>query len=144
MGSPPSCAGWPGGGVSPNDMTCREPQRGDDRIAKQLVRLCLPEVEVCLHDDGSEPMMYDLDLRWPDGHIEAMEVTIAIDDDLLRLDLRLVRHGMLISAKESTRNWTLMLASGTTEVRAVRGKADHLLSLVERAGITRFSELEEH
>jgi len=119
-------------------MACREPQRGDDRIAKQLVRLCLPEVEVCLHDDGSEPMMYDLDLWWPDGHVEAMEVTIAIDDDLLRLDLRLARHGSVIPARESTRDWTLALASGTTEVRAVKGKADHLLSLVERAGVTRF------
>jgi hypothetical protein len=125
-------------------MDCREPQRADDRIAKQLVQLCLPEVEVCLHDDGSEPMMYDLDLWWPDGHVEAMEVTIAIDDDLLRLDLRLIRHGTVIPAKESTRNWSLALASGTTEVRAVRGKADHLLSLVERAGVSRFSERDEH
>ena len=119
-------------------MTCREPQRADDQTAKQLVQLYLPEVEVCLHDDGSEPMMYDLDLWWPDGHAEAMEVTIAIDDDLLRLDLRLVRHGSMIPARESTRDWTLGLASGTTEVRAVKGKADHLLSLVERAGVTRF------
>src|SRR5215216_7980229 len=125
-------------------MACREPQRGDDRIAKQLVRLCLPEVEVCLHDDGSEPMMYDLDLWWPDGHVEAMEVTIAIDDDLLRLDLRLARHGSVIPARESTRDWTLALASGTTEVRAVKGKADHLLSLVERAGVTRFIARNEH
>jgi hypothetical protein len=124
-------------------MACPEPQRGDDRIAKQLVQLCLPEVEVCLHDDGSEPMMYDLDLRWPDGHVEAMEVTIAIDDDLLRLDLRLARDGSVIPAKESTRDWTLGLASGTTEVRAVKGKADHLLSLVERAGVTRFIARDE-
>jgi hypothetical protein len=56
-------------------MTCPEPQRLDDQTAKQLVRLCVPEVEVCLNDDGSEAMMYDLELRWPDGHAEAMEVT---------------------------------------------------------------------
>jgi hypothetical protein len=56
-------------------MACPEAQRPDDQTAKQLVRLCLPEVEVCLHDDGSEDMMYDLELRWPDGHAEAMEVT---------------------------------------------------------------------
>jgi hypothetical protein len=87
--------------------------------------------------------MYDLDLRWPDGRVEAMEVTIAIDDDLLRLDLRLARHGSVILARESTRDWTLILASGATEVRAVRGKADHLLSLVERAGVTSFSERDE-
>jgi hypothetical protein len=119
-------------------MACRDPQRPDDQTAKQLLQLCLPQVQVCLQDDGSEPMMYDLDLWWPDGHAEAMEVTIAIDDDLLRLDLRLVRHGSMIPARESTRDWTLGLASGTTEVRAVKGKADHLLSLVERAGVTRF------
>ena len=125
-------------------MTCRDPQRPDDQTAKQLVQLCLPEVEVCLYDDGSKPMMYDLNLWWPDGHAEAMEVTIAIDDDLLRLDLRLIRHGSVIPARESTRNWTLGLESGTTEVRAVKGKVDHLLSLVERAGVTRFIARDEN
>jgi hypothetical protein len=108
------------------------------------VQLCMPGVEVCLHDDGSQSMMYDLKLRWPDGHVDAMEVTIAIDDDLLRLDLRLVRHGSVIPARESTRNWTLGLASGTIEVRAVRGTVDHLLSLVERAGVTRFIGRDEY
>jgi hypothetical protein len=125
-------------------MACREPQRGDDRIAKQLVQLCLPEVEVYLHDDGSEPMMYDLDLWWPDGHVEAMEVTIAIDVELLRLDLRLVRHGTVMPARESTRDWWLGLARGTTDVRAVRGRVDHLLSQIERAGVTRFLGRDEH
>jgi hypothetical protein len=134
----------PAGAYDPDAMTCQEPQRPDDRTAKQLVQLCLREVEVCLHDDGSQPMMHDLDLRWPDGHIEAMEVTIAIDADLLRLDLRLARHGSVIPAKESTLAWTLMLASGTTEVRVVRDKADHLLYLVERAGVTAFSWRDEH
>jgi hypothetical protein len=126
----------PAGTYNPDAMTCQQPQRPDDRTAKQLVQLCLREVEVCLHDDGSQPMMHDLDLRWPDGHIEAMEVTVAIDDALLRLDLRLARHGSMIPAKESTRQWTLMLASGSSEVRVVRDQADHLLCLVEQAGVT--------
>jgi hypothetical protein len=69
------CSQGPTGPCEPDVMTCREPQRPDDQSAKQLVQVCLPEVEVCLHDDGSEPMMYDLDLRWPDGRIEALEVT---------------------------------------------------------------------
>jgi len=34
----------------------------------RVLRFCLPEVEVCLHDDGSRPGMYDLRLRWPEGH----------------------------------------------------------------------------
>jgi hypothetical protein len=124
-------------------MTCREPQRPDDHTAKQLVQLCLPEVEVCLHDDGSEPMMYDLELRWPDGHAGAMEVTIAIDEDLIRLDRRIARQNTTIAA-ESTRDWQLWLPHGTTDVRAVLDEADHLLSLVERTGITSFGEGGEH
>ena len=40
-------------------MACPEPQRPDDQTAKQLVRLCLPEVEVCLHDDDTE----DIDIE---------------------------------------------------------------------------------
>jgi hypothetical protein len=134
----------PAGTYNPDAMTCQQPQRPDDRTAKQLVQLCLREVEVCLHDDGSQPMMHDLDLRWPDGHIEAMEVTVAIDDALLRLDLRLARHGSMIPAKESTRQWTLMLASGSSEVRVVRDQADHLLCLVEQAGVTGFGWDDEH
>jgi hypothetical protein len=51
----------------PAVMACRDPQRPDNQTARQLVQSCLPQVEVCLHDDGSEPMMYDLDLRWPMG-----------------------------------------------------------------------------
>jgi hypothetical protein len=123
-------------------MTCPDPQRPDDQTAKHLVQLCLPEVEVCLHDDGSEAAMYDLELRWPDGHAEAMEVTIAVDDDLLRLDRRIVRQST-VTAAESTRNWYLMLAHGTTDVRAILGEADHLLGLVERTGMTSFGDHEE-
>lgn len=36
------------------------------------------------------------------------------------------------------------MASGTIEVRAVKGNADHLLSLVERAGVTRFIARDEN
>jgi hypothetical protein len=34
----------------------------------QVLRLCLPEVGVCLHDDGSRPGLYDLRLCRPEGH----------------------------------------------------------------------------
>jgi hypothetical protein len=44
-------------------MTCTEPTRPDDLTAKRFLRLCLPDVQVCLHDDGSRQLLYDLDLR---------------------------------------------------------------------------------
>jgi hypothetical protein len=88
-------------------------------------------------------MMYDLDLRWPDGHVEAMEVTIAIDADLLRLGLRLARYGSGILAQESTRDWLLLLTPGTIDVRAITSVADRLLSMAEHAGVTSFSERDE-
>jgi hypothetical protein len=122
-------------------MACRDPQRPDDQAAKQLVRLCLPEVEVCLHDDGSESMMYDLDLRWPDGRVDAVEVTIATSESLRRLRRRLARRGRL-DAVESTRSWIVPLAGSTTDVAAVRARIDHLLSLVEQAGFTAFGQHE--
>ncbi len=122
-------------------MPCREPLRSDDRTAKQLVQLCLRDVEVCLHDDGSEPMMYDLDLRWSDGRVEAMEVTTATSATLRKVAQRIERQGPVI-AKDSTRDWFVWLAAGTTDVSSVRAKIDHLLSLVEQAGITRFGAQE--
>jgi hypothetical protein len=123
-------------------MTCREPQEPDDRTAKQLVQLCLPGVEVCLHDDNSQRMMHDLDLRWPDGHVEAMEVTRATSATMRRVAKRLEQQGPVI-ARESTHDWRVWLARTTTDVRAVRAKIDHLLSLVEQEGIARFGMWEE-
>jgi hypothetical protein len=123
-------------------MACRDPQRPDDQTAKELVQSCLPEVEVCLHDDGSEPMMYDLDLRWPDGRVEALEVTKATSASMRRLLHRFGRQGK-IAAIECARSWVVPLAAYDTDVAAVRAKIDHLLGLVEQAGLTSFGERDE-
>jgi hypothetical protein len=96
---------------------------------------------VCLHDDNSEDKMYDLDLRWPDGRVEAMEVTRATSAALRQLWDRLNRRGK-IDATECTRSWVLPLAAGTNDVAAVRKRIDHLLGLVEQAGLTEFDEWE--
>jgi hypothetical protein len=118
-------------------MTCSEPQRPDDVTVKRLVQRCLRGVEVCLHDDNSQPMMYDLELRWPDGHIEALEVTRATSAALRHVAHQLDKQGP-VHAIESTRTWNLHLAPSTTDVACVRREIDHLLSLVERAGFTKF------
>jgi hypothetical protein len=97
---------------------------------------------VCLQDDGSEPMMYDLDLRWPDGRVEALEVTKATSASMRQLFARLRRQGM-IAATECARSWVVPLATYDTDVRAVRTRIDHLLSLVEQAGLTSFGERDE-
>jgi hypothetical protein len=120
----------------PDAMTCPEPKRDDERTAKRLVRLCLGDTEVCLHDDGSQLGMYDLDLRWPDGHVEAMEVTRATSETMRQVAHRLDQQGPVI-ATEATRNWDVHLTADTTEVALVRSEIDHLLSLVEQAGLTR-------
>ena len=125
-------------------MACRDPQRPDDQTAKQLVQLCLPQVEVCLHDDGSEPMMYDLELRWPDGRVEAVEVTRATSAPMRQLHHQLGRQGGAIDATVCTRSWVAPLAAYDTDVAAVRARIDHLLSLVEQAGLTEFGEWEAH
>jgi hypothetical protein len=132
----------PVGTYDPDAMTCREPQRPDEQAAKQLVQLCLPEVEVCLHDDGSRPMLYDLELRWPDGRVEAMEVTTDTDEVWQLVGSRLDRQGPVM-AVESAHSWVVLLAEGNTDVRLVRARIDHLLSLVEQAGRTRISRREE-
>jgi hypothetical protein len=124
-------------------MTCREPERDDERTAKRLVQLCWPEVQVCLHDDGSRPGMFDLWLCWPNQHVEAMEVTTETAPDLRQLGNRLDVQGAVIATK-SSRDWFVYLEVGTTDVRNVRAKIDRLLGLVEEAGITRFGRPEEH
>jgi hypothetical protein len=79
--------------------------------------------------------MYDLKLRWPDGHIEAMEVTRATSETMRQVVKRLDRQGPVI-ATEATRNWYVTLNPDTTDVKRVRSKIDHLLSQVEQAGLT--------
>ena len=123
-------------------MTCREPKRADDLTAKRFMGLCLPEVEVCRHEDDTEDMMYDLELRWPDGHIEAMEVTTDTAPDRLRLYDAIERHGTF-DATESKRDWSVWLRTSTTNVRRVRAKIDHCLSLVEQEGLTSFGRREQ-
>ena len=86
-------------------------------------------------------MMYDLDLRWPDGRVEAVEVTRATSGSLRQLIDRLALRGRF-NAVESTRSWTVPLAADTTDVKAVRASIDYLLRLVEQAGFTAFGERE--
>ena len=128
----------------PDAMACPEPLRPDEQAAIRLVRLCLPEVEVCLHDDDSEDMMYDLELRWPDGHAEAMEVTTDTAPERRQLYDALERHGTPLDAIESQRDWFVWLETSRTDVRRVRAKIDPYLSLVEQEGLTRFSRRQQH
>jgi hypothetical protein len=126
----------PVGTYDPDTMTCREPQRPDDQTARQLVRLWRPDIDICLHDDGTQDMLYDLELRWPDGHVGAMEVTCATSATLRHVTFQLDRQGPVI-ATEATRNWDVHLAADTTDVALVRSKIDYVLSLAEQAGLTR-------
>jgi hypothetical protein len=124
-------------------MTCRGPNRPDEQTAKQLLLLlCLPEVQVCLIDDNSRPMLYDLDLRWPHGRVEALEVTRATAASLRHLVHRLRRQGGTVAATECARTWVVPLVDGA-DVAAVRARIDQLLGLVERAGLTKFGERDE-
>ena len=58
-------------------MECRQPQPVEERRVKELLEEIYSGLQVCGHEDGSRNKMHDLDLRWPDGRIEAMEVTSA-------------------------------------------------------------------
>jgi hypothetical protein len=73
------------------------------------VQLCLGDVEVCQHDNGSQDEMYDLQLRWPEGRIESMEVTRATSETMRQVVKRLDREGPVI-ATEATRNWYVNLS----------------------------------
>jgi hypothetical protein len=123
-------------------MTCTEPTRPDDLTAKRFLRLCLPDVQVCLHDDGSR-QLYDLDLRWPDGHVEAMQVTTDTAPERRRLGNRIERQGAVV-ATQATRDWFVWLQAGTTNVRHIRAAIDHHLSLVEQEGLTSFGKHDRH
>jgi hypothetical protein len=94
-------------------MECRPPRREDERRVKRLLEELFPGLQACSYDDNSRPGMYDLELRWPDGRIEAMEVTSAASQEVSAItaaahDLR--RPRFMVKAVKVRYRWSIELA----------------------------------
>lgn len=98
------------------------PQRDHERWVKQLLERAFPGLVICQHDDQSRRMMHDLDLHWPDGRIEAMEVTRAHSrawEVLTAAAHDLLREESVIRDPAVRHSWIVTLAA-QRQVRDVR------------------------
>lgn len=90
--------------------------------------------QVVLHDDGSAPSMYDLEIRYTDGRRGAVEVTAA-EDEQLRADYGAIQGPRsVIEDERLTGGWLVLLRSGA-RVKAARAALPDLLVRFEAAGL---------
>ncbi len=95
-------------------MECRPPRREDERRVKRLIEELFPGLQACSYDDNTGDGKYDLELRWPDGRIEAMEVTSAANQEVSAIkaaahDLRKPRF--MVTAVRVRYHWSIELAA---------------------------------
>jgi hypothetical protein len=96
-------------------MECRQPTREEEHRVKELLEAIYPGLQVCQYEDGSRGRMHDLDLCWPDGRIEAMEVTSAASGEVSAMkaaanDLLKPQFAMVQAVKVS-QTWIVALAA---------------------------------
>jgi hypothetical protein len=131
-------------------MECRTPRREDESRVKWLLEEIYPGLQVCEHDDQSENELYDLDLCWPDGRVEAMEVTSADARTMPEMKdkwraTRAVSSAIIkrpevgyVEAERVRNSWivTLAVPHDSKGVRArlarIRSRLDRLLALREK------------
>jgi hypothetical protein len=126
-------------------MECRQPRREEERRVKELLEAIYPGLQVCAHEDGSRPKMHDLDLRWPDGRIEAMEVTSAASGEVSAM--KAAAHDLLkpqfasVQPVKVRRAWLVALGAKAhwQEVRPhleeVHRQLDECLAALEAEGL---------
>jgi hypothetical protein len=95
-------------------MECRSPRREDERRVKRLLEELFPGLQACSYDDNTGDAKYDLELRWPDGRVEAMEVTSAATQEVSAIraaanDLRQSRF--IVPAVRVRYHWAVTLAA---------------------------------
>ena len=92
-------------------------------------------VEVVLHDDQSEPGMYDLRAELGGGRFAAIEVTAAEDERRAADFGALAGERSLVQAPQLKSGWVVSLCEDA-KVSEVRRQAPTLLSEIERTGAT--------
>jgi hypothetical protein len=99
-----------------------------------MVRRELVEVNVTLHDDGSQPGMYDLHIVKSDGTEAAMEVTAAADQDSIELWNIVNGSGERWIVPELVGGWMASLLP-TARAKRIKIELPELLADCEQMGV---------
>lgn len=105
--------------------------RGEELWVGACVEAALPGVQAIVHDDGSRPSMYDLELRRDGAAFAAMEVTAAADAESIELwnlingsDARWIEANIL-------GGW-MVTVRPKARARRLRNELPHLLRVLEK------------
>lgn len=92
-------------------MAQRRRIRGDERWAADCIRLAIPGIDVCHHDDGTQPGMHDLDLVRGAERFGAVDITAVVDREATELSKLLNRSGQRWIAPGLAGGWAVTLTS---------------------------------
>lgn len=95
-------------------------------------------VPVWLHDDGSADGLYDLQIRYPDGRVGAVEVTAAEDPDLVERQSVLSNGRAVLRVAGLRYGWLVVLNDGA-RVKTAQARLPQLLRRLEAVGRTEAS-----
>jgi hypothetical protein len=118
----------------------RETKRGDERLARLVIRAALG-AQVTQHDDGSRPRMHDLDILYPDGRRAAGEVVSTRDPVAMSLEAAASKVGYVVRP-ELTRVWGIV-AEADAHLRDLERGAPALLARLEQAGVGELSSFRD-
>lgn len=110
-----------------------------EAIAKRVLEAMLPGAKLAYRDEQSHGE-YDFDLRYADGTVAAVEVTMAVDQTLMKTlgGIRSKRAGgPVIPAVACRESWSIYAANGA-RISAIRKNADPLLAKLEDQRIYKF------
>lgn len=113
--------------------------KAGEAIAKRVLEAMLPGAKLAYRVEQSH-REYDFDLRYADGASAAVEVTMAVDETLMKTlgDIRGKRAGgRVIQAVACKESWSIYAANGA-RIDQIRKKADQLLAKLEDQSIYRF------
>lgn len=118
--------------------------KAGEAIAKCVLEAMLPGAKLAYQVEQSH-REYDFDLRYADGNVAAVEVTMAVDETLMKTlgDIQGKRAGGgVIPAVACKESWSIFAAKGA-EIPTISKKADQLLALLEREGIDGFDYFDQ-
>jgi hypothetical protein len=106
--------------------------RWDEKLAVACISMALG-VDVDVHDDGSAPSMYDLNIVYPNRAPGAVEVTAAADPEITAL-ARLAYQGERWIIPGIAGGWAVSLEA-SAKVKSLRANLPAILRTLEEQGI---------
>ena len=114
-----------------------------EAAAKAIIEAVIPGSRMDFVQDQSRSVP-DFELNLPSGAVAAVEVTSAVDSQILATHAALKKRGHFVARSQTKNDWLVLPAKGA-DIRRVRDQIDAYLAAVEADGLSRFHhDLDSH